>query len=90
MSLHFSVFIYQLGIVVLLPRRVIGWIKGNNTRDMLKTVHDGNWYLNTKHRSWQKEAAYTCGGLTRLVISGQPEERRKNKKNDGEDEEDKK
>lgn len=57
---------------------------------MLKTVHDEHGYLNTKYRSWQKEAAYTCDWLTKLVISGQPKERRKNEKNDGEDEEDKK
>lgn len=34
----------------------------------------------------QKNTAYTCGWLTRFVISGQAKERRKKKKKDRKDE----
>lgn len=71
--------------MVLLPRRVVGWIKGIDTYEMLKTARDEHCYFNTKYRSWQKEAACTCDWLTRLVSSGQAKERRK--KNDGKAEE---
>lgn len=44
------------GIVALLRRRAVEWIKGIDTCEMLNTVHDECCYFNTKYRSWQKEA----------------------------------
>lgn len=66
--------------MVLLCRGVAEWIKGIDTGEMLKTVHDERCYFNTKCRSWQKEAAATRGWLTRLVIRTRVKERKQKKK----------
>lgn len=40
-------------------QEVVMWIKGINTCEMLKALHDKHCYFNTKNRSLQKEVAST-------------------------------
>lgn len=61
-------------------QEVVMWIKGINTCEMLKALHDEHCYFNTKNRSLQKEVASMCDWLRRLVISAGKGEKEENEK----------
>ena len=61
------------------------WIKGVNTCEMLRPMHDECCYFNTKYRSWQKRVSL-CMWLTDKTCDQGRQRREGRGKNDAKDE----